>query len=96
MLPCGMMEPGPTPKNEPGHLHPLVVGCRFGCRCSCRHRSAQGLDDASGRNGPRVPIHHMEHLAMLIGTGVRVGVVVDHLSHPFGVLELHLLILVVL
>jgi hypothetical protein len=32
-------------------------------------------------------VHDMELLAALVGAGVRVGVVIDGLEHPFGVLE---------
>jgi hypothetical protein len=34
----------------------------------------------------------MEQLAALVVTRLRVGVTVDHLDHPLGILELHLLL----
>jgi hypothetical protein len=47
-------------------------------------------------NVPGDPIYHMEHLAMLLGVGLRVGEPIDRLQRPLGILVLHLLILVVL
>jgi hypothetical protein len=35
----------------------------------------------------------MEGLAALIAAGLRVGVAIDSLQHPFGILELHFLLL---
>jgi hypothetical protein len=40
------------------------------------------------------PKHDVEHLAMLVGAGLRVGVVIDRIQCPLGILEIHLLILV--
>jgi hypothetical protein len=45
---------------------------------------------------PGAPIHDVEFLATLIGAGVKVKVAAEGLQHPLGVLELHLLILVLL
>jgi hypothetical protein len=56
----------------------------------------QDLDNSPGCNVPVAPVHEMERLAMLVGAGVRVGVVVDGLQCPLGILELHLFILVLL
>jgi hypothetical protein len=51
-----------------------------------------------GRDAPGAPIHDVERLVMLIGAGVRVRVrvVVDGIQCPLGILELHLLVLVLL
>jgi hypothetical protein len=54
---------------------------------------AQRLDDALGRNVPRAAIHDMKMLVALVGARVRVGVAVDGLQLPFGILECHVLIL---
>jgi hypothetical protein len=45
------------------------------------------LDDASGRDVPGAAVHDVGLLAALISAGVRVGVVVDFLEHPLGILE---------
>jgi hypothetical protein len=60
---------------------------------SCCHRSAQHVDDVPGRDVPGVTVHDVELLAVLIGAGVRVGVAIDGLQCPFGILEHHLLVL---
>jgi hypothetical protein len=75
-------------------LHPLVVGHCPMRRCGHRHRSAQSLDDTSGRNVTRTPVHDVERLVMLVGAGIGVGVAIDGLQRPLVVLEFHLLILV--
>jgi hypothetical protein len=69
------------------------VGSHPRGRCCCRHRLAQCLDDAPGRNVLATIEHDVEHLVMLIAIGVRVGVAVDNLQRPHGVLVLHLLFL---
>jgi hypothetical protein len=57
---------------------------------------AQGLDDALGCDVPGATIHDVEHLARLVDARVGVGVAVDGLQCPLGILELHLLILALL
>jgi hypothetical protein len=57
---------------------------------------AQGLDDTLGRDVPGVAGHDMELLAVIVGAGVRVGVVVDGFERTFGNLECCFLILVIL
>jgi hypothetical protein len=54
---------------------------------------AQRVDDAPGRNVPRATIHDVKLLVALIGAGVGVGVAIDGLQCPFGVMECHVLIL---
>jgi hypothetical protein len=56
----------------------------------CQH-SVQRLDDAPGCDVPGATIDDMELLEALVVAGLRVGVVVDDLDHPLGILELHLL-----
>jgi hypothetical protein len=59
-----------------------------------RHNfSAQGLDDAPGCDVPRTTEHDVERLAVLVVTGLGVGVAVDGLQCPLGILELHLYVL---
>jgi hypothetical protein len=60
-------------------LDPLVVRCCSWCRRRGRNFSAQGLDDAPGRNIPRTPEHVVECLVTLVITRLRVGVSIDHL-----------------
>jgi hypothetical protein len=60
--------------------------------CSSCHRSAQRLDDAPGRDVPGAAIYDVELLVVLVVTGLRVGVAVDDLNHPLGILELHPLV----
>jgi hypothetical protein len=47
------------------------------------------LDDVPGAT-----IHDVELLAVLVVTGLKVGVAVYDLDHPLGILELHLLLLI--
>jgi hypothetical protein len=58
------------------HPHPLMVGHCPRHRRSRRHRSARSLDDAPGPDVPIATVHEVEHLAMLIGAGVGVGVAI--------------------
>jgi hypothetical protein len=58
----------------------------------------QRLDDAPGRDVLGAIVHDVELLVVLVsaGVGVRVGVAVDGLEHPFGILEQHLFILLLI
>jgi hypothetical protein len=71
-----------------------MVGNHSQRGCSYCHHPVQRLDDAPGRDVPRAIVHDVELLAVLIDAGV--GVVVDSLQCPLGVLEVHLLLLVAL
>jgi hypothetical protein len=73
-----------------------MVGHRSRCWFSGCHHPVQHLDDAPRCDVPRAIVHDVELLAALIVTGFRVGVAVEDLDHPLGVLELHLLLLVAL
>jgi hypothetical protein len=57
---------------------------------------AQGLVDAPRCNVLGAPEHDVERLVALIVDGFRVGVAVNGLHLPLGVLEHHLLILILL
>jgi hypothetical protein len=73
-----------------------VVGHRSWRGCRCCHHLAQRLDDVPRRDVPGAVVHDVELFAVLIVArfGVGVGVVVDDLDCPLGVLEVHLLLLI--
>jgi hypothetical protein len=64
--------------------------------CNGCHRSTQRLDDESGRDVLGTTIDDVELLVLLIVVRLRVGVVIDDLDHPLGVLQLHLFLIVTL
>jgi hypothetical protein len=74
-----------------------VVGRRSQRGCSCCHRLAL-LDDAPRHDVPEAAVHDVELLVSLVVTvfGVRVGVAVDDLDCPLGILELHIMLLIAL
>jgi hypothetical protein len=49
-----------------------------------------------GTSHPGTIVHDVELLVALVVTGVKVGVAIDSLERPLGILELHLLFLVAL
>jgi hypothetical protein len=70
-----------------------VVGRRSRCGCSGYHRLAQRLDNVPGRDVLGAAVDDVELLAALVVAGLGVGVAVDDLDRPLGILELHLLII---
>jgi hypothetical protein len=56
----------------------------------------QGFDEAPRSDVPRAPEHDVEHLAMLVVTGLRVIMVVNGLQVPFGFLGPQFIILILL
>jgi hypothetical protein len=70
-------------------------GC-FWCWGRRYNFSVQGLDNAPGRDVPRTSEHDVEHLAALVVAGLRVGVAIDSLQCPPGILELHLYVFLLL
>jgi hypothetical protein len=77
-------------------FHTLVVQCHFRCWSRRRDLPTQGLDDTSGRDGPGASEHDVERLAALVVTGLRVGVAIDGLQCPLGILKLHLYVFLLL
>jgi hypothetical protein len=73
-------------------LDPLVVQRCSWCRRRGRNFSAQGLDDASGRNVPRTPEHDVERLAALVVTGLRVWLITFIVSGHHDIKEYNSLI----
>jgi hypothetical protein len=77
-------------------FHPLAVRCCFRHRSHRRNLSAQSLDDAPRRDGPGTSKHDVEHPAALVVAGLRVGVAIDGLQCPLGILKLHLCVFLLL
>jgi hypothetical protein len=77
-------------------FHPLTVQCCFRCWGHSRYLSVQGLDDAPGGDVLGTFEHDIERLAALVVTGLRVGVAIDGLQRPPGILELHLYVFLLL
>jgi hypothetical protein len=50
----------------------------------------------SGRDGPGTSEHDVECLAALVIAGLRVGVAIDGVQCPLGILELHLCVFLLL
>jgi hypothetical protein len=73
-----------------------VVGHCSRRGCSSYHRPTQCLDDAPGHDVLGATARDVELLVVLIVVGLRVRVAIDDLDHPFGILELHLLLLITL
>jgi hypothetical protein len=71
-------------------FHPLAVRCLFRRPSRRRDIPAQGLDDTPGCDSPGASEHDVEHLVALIVTVLRVGVAIDGLQCPLGILKLHL------
>jgi hypothetical protein len=71
----------------------VVWGRPWG-RYDSRHLLAQVLDDATGGDVPRSSEHNVEHLAMLVVTGLRVRMTIYCLEVTFGLLEPHSVLLV--
>jgi hypothetical protein len=82
--------------------NPIKVSTHLWCgcfRCWGRRRcnfSAQGLDDAPGRDVPRTSEHDVERFAALFVIGLKVRVAIDSLQCPPGILELHLYVFLLL
>jgi hypothetical protein len=77
-------------------FHPLTVRCCFRCWGRSRNLSTQGFDDAPRRDVLGISERDMERLAALVVAGLRVGVVIDGLQCPPGILELHLYVFLLL
>jgi hypothetical protein len=77
-------------------FHPLAVQCSFRRWSSRRNLSARSLDDTPEHVGPRTSKHDVERLAVLVVTGLRVGVAMDGLQCSLGILRLHLYIFLLL
>jgi hypothetical protein len=75
-------------------LHPLVVRPHLWDRCGRCHLSTQVLDDAAGGDVPRTFEHDVEHLVVLVVTGLEVGMAVYGLQVPSGLLEPQSIVLV--
>jgi hypothetical protein len=73
-----------------------VVGHRSRQGCTGCHHSTQRLDDAPGRDVPGATVDGVGLLAVLVVTGLRVGMAVDDLGRPLGIPELHLLLVIAL
>jgi hypothetical protein len=75
-------------------LNPIGVSTHL--RCGAALSAAQGLDDTPGRDGPGASEHDVERLAALVVIGLRVGVAIDGLQCPLGILKLHLCVFLLL
>jgi hypothetical protein len=70
--------------------------CHPGSRSGSCHLSVQGLDHSSRCNVRGAPKHDVESFAVLVVAGLGVGVAIDGLHLPLGILEHHLFILLLL
>jgi hypothetical protein len=77
-------------------LHPPVMWHRLWGRCGRRHLLVQILDDEKGGDIPRTSEHDVEHLAVVVDTGLGVRMSVYGLEVPFGLLEPQSILLVLL
>jgi hypothetical protein len=73
----------------------LRCGAAFGVGAAAA-TSRRSLDDTPRGDGPGTSKHDVERLAALVVTGLRVGVAIDGLQCPLGILKLHICVFLLL